>query len=269
MMKRKHINHRQLLAMTALLLVLLLVLTACGGGGGAAPAESGEAPAPADQAADAEPAPSPAADPDTPVSSGETMSESQLAALFSGGREMSEVSYEMNLTGPTMDTIQTRIWLKGERMRSESEAMGMNFIMIYDTEAVYTLDPQEKTAMKMPVEMGMDGAMEPITADDLTEELDTETMEYLGTEMVNGVQCHVVQTSDSLTGVQMTIWLHADYGFPMKMEGKGAGPEDQFLMEVTNFNVGGVSDDLFVVPSDYEVMDFSEMFQGLPAIPGS
>ncbi|SMP62488.1 DUF4412 domain-containing protein [Anoxynatronum buryatiense] len=267
-MKKFFFNQQHSRWILALLLVLMLLLTACGGGG-SAPAETGEAEAPPAQTAESETSQEPETDPETPVSSGETMSESQIAALFSGGREMSEVSYEMNITGPTMDTMKTRIWLKGERMRSESEAMGINFIMIYDTEAVYTLDPQEKTAMKMPVDMGMDGTMEPITAEDLTEDIDTETMEYLGTEMVNGIQCHVVQTVDSESGVQMKMWLHTDYGFPMKMEGQGNNPEDQFLMEVTNFQTGGISNDLFVVPADYEIMDFSEMFQGLPAIPGS
>jgi outer membrane lipoprotein-sorting protein len=268
-MKKMIANQKNAVWLLALLLALTVFLWGCGGG---EPAPAPEEPAPPEAPqAPAEPAASPEV---SPAVTGQDLDESELAALFGSGQSLDELYYEMTMTGLQMDGVTSRIWLKGERMRAETEMTGQQFIMIYDTDAVYTLDTQEKTAIKMPTDagMGMDASMEPVTADDFTTDVDDQNFQYLGQETINGVMCHVVQSVDRETDDGVKMWLHADYGFPMRVESLSDDPEEQYVMDVTDFRVGSVSDDQFTIPSDYEIIDFSEMFQNMPsmpAVPGS
>lgn len=248
--------------MISLLLMATMLLWGCGGGDASPePAES-ETPAPVEEpAAEPEPQESPAAE------EGQDISEAELAQLFGSGQAMDEMYYEMTMTGLEVDGAQTRIWLKEGRMRSESEMEGQLFIMIYDDEAVYTLDTQSKMAMKISSEMGMDETMDPYTADDFTGDVDDQNLQYLGREEINGIPCHVVQSVDTESGHGVKMWLHEDYGFPMRVESLATNPDEQYIMEVTEFEVGNVADSQFEIPSDYQIIDMGEMFQNMPEMP--
>ena len=263
MVMRNWIDDRRRMWFVVLLLVTVL-LWGCGGGS-EEPADpiQEEPPEEASVVEEVEEAA------EEPEADEEMMDESQLAALFSGAQEMSELSYEMTISGPAMERMNTLIWLKDQRMRTESEVMGQRMILIYDTDAVYTLDPDEMTAFIMPLSMGMDESMEAITAEDVTSDIDPNDFEYLGTELYQGLECHVVRSTDRATGSQVMMWLHPDLGFPMKVESLSENPEEQYVMEVTNLVMGNVSDEMFQIPEDYEVLDMGSFFQGIPEMPGS
>jgi len=248
--------------MISLLLIATMFLWGCGGGD--APPEPAESEAP-------EAVEEPVAEPETEESpateEGQEISDTELAQLFGSGQAMDEMYYEMTMTGLEVDGGKTRIWLKGGRMRSETEMGGQLFIMIYDDEAVYTLDTQSKMAMKISADMGMDETMDPYTADDFTGDVDGQNLQYLGRESVNGVPCHVVQSVDTESGHGVKMWLHEDYGFPMRVESLSTNPDEQYTMEVTAFEVGNVADSQFDIPSDYQIIDMGEMFQNMPEMP--
>ena len=242
-----------------IMLILSMMLWACGG---SEPAEQPEEVAEttaedesneADEAEDTED--------ESVAQSGEEITEEQLASLFGKGQELTEVYYEMEIRSPGFDTTTGKIWLKGDRMKSESQMMGESFVMIYDVDAIYMLEPADKTAVKMPMEMGLDEMMDPITMGEVTEGVDEETLEYQGREEYEGVLCHVVLSTEHEYDMQTKMWLHPDYGFPMKVEGISDDPEEQYVMEISNFEVGNVSDGVFEIPSDYEIVDMAEMFQ--------
>ena len=201
--------------------------------------------------------------------SGQEMDEEQMMSLFSSGQELDEVYYVMTMSTNEIDPFISRIWIKGDRMRAETEMMGQQFITIYDINAVYTLEPGEQVAIRMAPGFGMDESMDAFTADDLTSTFDTERFEYMGTEMYNGLNCHVVRSVDLETGQAIEIWLHPDYGFPMRVETLSDDPDEQYLMEVTEFQTGGIPDTMFTVPDGYEIIDMEDMLQNMPAIPGS
>ena len=200
---------------------------------------------------------------------GQEMDEEQMMSLFSSGQELDEVYYVMTMSTSEMDPFISRIWIKGDRMRAETEMMGQQFITIYDINAVYTFEPGEQVAIRMAPGFSMDESMDAFTADDLTSTFDTERLEYVGTEMYNGLLCHVVRSIDLETGQAIEIWLHPDYGFPMRVESLSDDPEGQYLMEVTEFETGDIADNMFTVPDGYEIIDMEDMFQNMPAIPGS
>ncbi len=239
-----------------ILLVFSMMLWSCGGSEPVEQPEEGAETTTEDVSNEAE-----ETEEESVAQSGDEITENQLASLFGKGQELTEVYYEMEVTSPGFDTTRGKIWLKGDRMKSESQMMGENFVMIYDVDAIYMLEPADKTAVKMPMEMGIDEMMDPITVGEVTEDMDEETLEYLGREEYEGILCHVVLSTDQEYDIQTKMWLHPDYGFPMKVEGLSDDPEEQYVMKISNFEVGNVSDSVFQIPSDYEIVDMAEMFQ--------
>ena len=68
--------------------------------------------------------------------------------------------------------------------------------------------------------------------------------------------CHVfLDESLKEDGIISTLWIHKDYGIPMKIESVGEGDFDNYVMEIIRLETGRISDDLFVIPSDYTIMD--------------
>jgi hypothetical protein len=87
-----------------------------------------------------------------------------------------------------------------------------------------------------------------------------ETLNTLGIEEYDGITCHVIQSTDPQEGHVVRMWLHPENGFPMKMESVTDVPEEQYLMEVTELRVTSVSDDVFMIPPEYDMIDLTEMF---------
>ncbi|HBT19037.1 MAG TPA: hypothetical protein DEA52_03170, partial [Clostridiaceae bacterium] len=82
-------------------------------------------------------------------------------------------------------------------------------------------------------------------------------------ESLRGITCHVVETKDEVEGITMKMWLHEDYGFPMKIETTMVEGGTS-VMDVTDFQVGGLSDALFEVPEDYAVTDLMNLLPSAP-----
>ncbi|MBF7097015.1 DUF4412 domain-containing protein [Alkalibacter mobilis] len=183
-----------------------------------------------------------------------------LISLFNAGRELNEFSYEMKTTAFDLEEFATRFWIKDEKIRTESEVEGKTYIIIMNKEHYYTLDPETKIAMKIPLE----DDSESVELGDYIDDVDDESLNYVGTEELNGISCYLVQTSDESSGYEMKMWLHKDYGFPMKIETISEETDEIYTMEVTNFSVGNVSDDMFEVPAEYQITDIEDMFENFP-----
>lgn len=194
------------------------------------------------------------------------MSSEELKDLFRTGRSLEELHYEMSHTGVTEGPMVTEIWIKGKNMKSETEVMDNKIIMIMNDEGMYTLTEDEKVALKIPLgDLTEQFRKDTYSIEDYTENVEDAELIYKGKESVNGVSCHVVESKseDYLGGVRM--WLHEEYGFPMRMESIDADQEGSFTMEVTSFVTGNVSDDEFLIPEDYQIMDFGSF--NLPQLP--
>ena len=191
------------------------------------------------------------------------ISEEELSDLFTGGREMDEFYYEMKVTGMGEEDYTTKMYMKSGLMRMESEIMGQSAMMIYTEDAFYTLDPQSKTAIKMPMEMNEEEERDVPTLEDFTDDVDEGSMNYLGKETINGITCHVVESRELDSGYQVKMWLHEEYGFPMRVETRMEN-EEMHVSEVTDFKVGGLSDDLFEIPEGYQIMDLDGMMPTAP-----
>lgn len=259
-MKRRVRTRKKWTILSILMLTTMLLVWGCGGNGdveepqGEEPSQGEETPA----APDVE-GPEEEEEPEEP----EGLSDEELADLFANGKDMDEFFYEMNVSGFGEEDSTTGIYIKGKLMRIEGEAMGQRFMMIYNEDAFYTMDPQSKTAIKMPLGMEDEEDRETPTLDDFTDDVDKSNMNYLGKETINGVSCHVVASKDLNTDYEVKMWLHEEYGFPMRVETR-MDDDEIYVSEVTDFQVGNISDDLFEIPEDYEVVDLGSLIPGAP-----
>ena len=247
-----------------LLLISVLLFWGCGGSGDAEEPQ-GEQPAQGEEV-------TPEPEEETPVEEPEEaeepeaeneISEEELSDLFTGGREMDEFYYEMKVTGMGEEDYTTKMYMKSGLMRMESEIMGQSAIMIYTEDAFYTLDPQTMTAIKMPTEMNEEEERDVPTLEDFTADVDESSMNYLGKETINGITCHVVESREIASDYQVKMWLHEEYGFPMRVETRMENDE-VYVSEVTDFKVGDLSDDLFEVPEGYQIVDLDSMIPTAP-----
>lgn len=187
----------------------------------------------------------------------ETGEDMDLETLFGSMEYPVNFSYEMTMDSREMGSYTTQIWIMDEKMRSEGEWEGQTFITILDEEYYYTLDPSAMTAMRFPIEdsvpMEEDFEEEPRIDEFMIEE-DWENLTYLGEETINGVETYVI--IDHSDEVEYKMWIHQEYGIPMRMESSGPSPEDDYIMEVRKLVVGEVRDGDFEIPDEYEIMDF-------------
>lgn len=235
-------------------LVLVLPLGGCSSGEGEAPGSGTE---------------DPTATPDSPEPEAPaeeepgTLTTGDLAELFRRGGQLNELSYTMVYRGTGMDEMETRIWMKEGRMRTEADMGGMKSVMIMDGDNVWMLDEAARTAIRFPAD-GNPMEAEGYTLEDFTSEVEETTFNQVGEETINGVPCYVVETTQE--GSVIRMWLHKETGFVMKVEGTGDGGD--YVMEIRDFQAGGVDDSLFEVPGDYEITDFGNLeIPGMPAMP--
>lgn len=190
----------------------------------------------------------------------------ELKDLFRTGRALEEVHYEMMHTGITDEPMVTEIWIKGRNMKSKTEVLDNKVIMLLNDEGMYTLTEKEKVAMKIPLgDLADQFRKDTYSMEDYTENVEDAELVYKGKESVNGISCHVVESASKNGEGGIRMWLHEEYGFPMKMESMEKGKEGSFTMEVISFETGDVSDDEFLVPEDYKIMDFGSF--NIPSLP--
>lgn len=253
-MKRTLDGRKKQSKLAILILISMLLVWGCGGNDKAEEPQ-GEEPStvvetPGSQEAESE-------KPEE-IEESEGLTEEELDDLFAKGKELDEFYYEMKVSGLGEDDGRTRMYMKDGMMRIESEIMGKSLMMIYGEDAFYTLDPQSKTAIKMPIGEEGNKEREVVTMDDFIENFDDENMTYVGKETVNGISCHVVESKEQDSDNQVKMWLHEEYGIPMKIEGT-AGTDNVHVMEVTDFKTGNLSEDLFELPEGYKIIDLENL----------
>lgn len=187
----------------------------------------------------------------------ETVGNRDIESIFGSMDYPTNFSYEMTMESEAMETFTTRLWIMDEMFRSEGEWEGQTFISIQSEEYYYMLDPDTMTAMRFPADqdfpMEEDSGDEPRVDDFMIEE-DWHRLTYHEDEEINGVATYVV--SDSYDEVELRMWIHQEYGIPMRIESAGPDPDDNYVMVVRNLQVGTVTEEDFEISEDYEVMDF-------------
>ncbi len=182
-----------------------------------------------------------------------------ISLLLSEQNKPDEYYYEQTITTGEYTSTQ-KFWFKGENMKIEGEQDGVPYILIWTEDSMTNLDPQSKTAYKSVYIEDTDAeyADGPNDFGD-TEDFDFENDEsfnYLGKETINGEPCYVIESTFSEDNTTSKVWIHEEHGVIMRTEVTGSSEEMNAVMEVSNLKIGGISDDEFAIPDDYEVFEY-------------
>jgi hypothetical protein len=201
----------------------------------------------------------------TPTNSGtnQTNEENEVVTgLIAKGKVMGEMSYEMSMTDSGIN-YQSKIWLKGTKMKTEATINNQKMISIIDSEKkeVITYIPEQKTASKIKLEeyQGKDDT----SPGEYLGMTDNKQIKVTGTETVNGMQCKVIEiTVDNAKVIKE--WISTDLGLPVRIEQEIDGKK--IVVDFKNYQVGSgtVSDDVFKLPADINVIDLNAMMNNLP-----
>lgn len=148
-------------------------------------------------------------------------------------------------------SITAKVYMKGDKIRIEAKE-GTSII---DENNMYIYSEQEKTAMKMNIDKE---TVKQTTFDAIQDKADE--LNFVEKTTKNGYACQVFKSKDN--GSDVVYYLTDDYGIPTYVK------EEASETNITNFKTGNISDNLFVLPKDVNVIDMANfspesLLQGL------
>jgi outer membrane lipoprotein-sorting protein len=222
----------------SLLLVLVVVLgcvglVACGGGGGGAVIDNGD---------------SHPADGNGGGNGGGDGDGEELGDILGQGSGIDSVSYTMEISGPGMPSVTTRVWMEGNNFRTEMSEQGQTVVYLanYNTGKVYMYMPD----MNMAYEINM-GQVNPPDYEDIQDIPDYD-YHIIGTENMDGKECLVVEYS--YQGATVKSWIWKEHGFPVRVE--TTTPEGTTVIVYRNIDFGDIPDSMFELPPGVQIMEF-------------
>lgn len=152
------------------------------------------------------------------------------------------ISYNVSSTtfGKKQQTVNATIYMKGDKIKIDA-AEG---ITILDGKNAYIYMEKEKTAMKMNIDS--DNVKQ--TTFDLVKDKGDE-LKFVEKSKKNGYFCQVFKSKDPSKDI--VYYLTDDYGLPTYVK------EENAETNITNFQIGKVSDNIFVLPEDVNIIDMS------------
>ncbi len=114
----------------------------------------------------------------------------------------------------------------------------------FDTRTVYIYYPSENMAIR--------ATYEPVeTALDETEGIEQYNPEIIGTEMLDGKECLVIQYY--IEGATTKMWIWKEYGFAIRIEVRDY--QGLTVVQYKNISFSDIDDSLFELPAGVEIFD--------------
>lgn len=226
-----------------LLVVAMLSLVGCGGG----------------KDNSSQPAGQPASN-----SAGQGAAEDSVESLFGKGKQVEGMSYDYVMTFNST-TVNSKVWVEGDKVKTDSVVEGQNIISIIDGNTFYTYFPAENRAMKMTMATEQENEEKTETPVDFIDDADDRPDQYkiVETTMYDGVECKVVVVTDADGKEQSKMWVRTDYGIPIRIESVDPNG-DKTIMEFKNLKIGKQPADTFQLPAGVEIIDASDLLNNLP-----
>lgn len=164
--------------------------------------------------------------------------------LLERGQDISAMSYDLYMTGPDHE-ISAKVWIKDNNFRMEFEEEGEAFVFILNAveEKAYSYIPAENLAYTVPWEA--DYLDTPETPADFIMDTDEDLLEMGERVVYEGIHCRKIHVQ---ADPQMTMWVHEEYGLPIKVEISDQG--EIITMEYRNIEIGNIADEVFAIPED-------------------
>lgn len=188
------------------------------------------------------PSPSQTTEPEDAQPSGETLDD--ILGRTSG---IESVKFDMIMTSPGMASMTTKVWLKGQNMKSEATMEGQTVINIIDheTRTMYMYMPDQNMAVKVTYDQAQ---ASPI---DETQAIGQYHPQTTGTETIDGKVCLVVEYT--VQGASTKMWIWQEYGFPLKVVTETA--QGTATIEYKNIEFTDIPDSEFQLPPGVQIMD--------------
>jgi hypothetical protein len=197
-----------------------------------------------------------------------------LAALVCGGalqgQAFGSVHWKSSteMTGGQQGDMKTEseIWMKDKKLRSRTQAMGMNMNLVKAGDFIYQWQEGQTTGMKIPATLRRRGGQ----SIDYVNKMDDVRAKgkKIGEETVDGHPSEIFEYNESNpergTPSKQTYWLARDLkNFPVKVVTETGGMK----IVTANHDVdlsASVPDSLLTPPDGVKFQDMSEMMKGLP-----
>jgi len=171
--------------------------------------------------------------------------------LLPGSAFTAEFSATLIRSGGGEEAGTSTVYLKGDLRREEvSEEGEVAAVMIYrpDKGVIWTLMPDEKMYMEMPLQAGATGAHESVKSLDASAK-----REDMGKEKINGFDCEKRRyIKSNVTRGSITVWYSPKLDYPVKIHIKTDDQELDLVMEYKDIKPGKIPASKFEVPSGYE-----------------
>ncbi len=150
------------------------------------------------------------------------------------------VKYDMLITSPGTPTMTTKVWMKNNKMKTETTVEGETVVMLIDIDAqtMYMYFPEQNMAMKMTFEM-------PESAIDEAQSIPDYNPVIIGTETMDGKVCLVIEYT--IEGSTAKMWIWKEKGFPIRVE--MTTTEGTVIMEYKNIDFSDIPDSEFELPA--------------------
>jgi outer membrane lipoprotein-sorting protein len=199
--------------------------------------------------------------PGSTTTTGKPASGQSLADVLGRVSGVASVKYNMVVTSPNSPAMDQAIFVKKNKMRTETTVQGQTTILLADTDAktMYMYMPSQNSAFKMT----WDNTSK--SAGDASSSISKYNPVILGTETMDGKVCLVVQYTAE--GTQTKMWIWQEKGLPVRIEANTA--QGLMVMQYKNFEFVDIPDSQFVLPSGVKVSDFPGMGggTGAPSLP--
>ncbi len=181
-----------------------------------------------------------------------------LGDILSRTAGVASVKYDVVITPPGKPPITQKIWLKKNKMRMELIVQGQSVVNLTDTvlKTMISYMPSQNTAIRM------DFSQASPSATDSAKSVENYKPTIIGTEILNGKVCLVVEHITKDGSGKMWIWKQ--YGLPVRSE--VTSPEGKTIMEYQNFEFTDIPDSTFDLPAGVQVMSLPTL-PSFPATP--
>ena len=226
------------LALALLLILVMVSLVAAGCGEEEESAPTGTAtPAPTAAPTVTE-APASTATPTPTATTTEPLDE-RLSNLLGLTADIESVRFNVTLETPVAPPVDTTIWIKGNKMRTDATMPGLG-----ETISIIDFDAQTMSTVMGGQTITVDIAMAPQSPIATAQSLADYAPTIVDTETIDEKVCTVVEYT--MEGVTAKMWLWEEHGFPVKIETTTA--EGTVTIQYTDIDFSPIDDSMFELP---------------------
>lgn len=203
--------------------------------------EDGEEATPTPTATpEATPTATPEATP-TPTPTATLPPDGELADILGLTSAIESVKYDTSTTYQGM-VIDSTVWQKPNKMKTETTMEGMTIVTYIDFDAQRLCAYAPDLGMVLPVDFG-EAPPDPLLSAETVEQYQPTV---IGSETIDGKDCLVYEWTAE--GVTVKTWVAKDTGFPVRQQ--VTTPEGVMTVEYTNIEFVDIPDSVFEFPPE-------------------